>query len=96
MAARKKAWTPDKVRERIQASMITNRLIDHTLGNVEMTSSQVTAGLGLLKKIVPDLSSTELSGSIQQQVISDKPMSSDEWEKEYSLESTAGATKSTH
>lgn len=67
MAVRNKrdsAWTPEKVRERIRASLITKRLIDHVLGKADMVPSQVTAGLGLLKKIVPDLSAVEHSGSI--------------------------------
>ena len=44
--------------------MITNRLIGHVLGTVEMQPSQVTAGIALLRKIVPDLSATELSGGV--------------------------------
>jgi len=54
----------EEVREKISNSRIVNRLIDHILGEkgVELSPSQVTAGLGLLKKVVPDLSATELSG----------------------------------
>lgn len=64
MAARKmrgtkeRPWTPEH-RERIQTSMLINRLQDHVVGKVELTSTQVTAALGLLKKAVPDLSSVE-------------------------------------
>jgi len=57
--AQRGAWTPQKVRDRIRTSMLTKRLTDHVLGKVEMTSSQVTAGLGLLKKTLPDLAATE-------------------------------------
>lgn len=64
MAARKTAWHPDKVRERIRTSQLINRLTDHVLGKVEMKPSQVTAALGLLRKTVPDLSSVEHSGEI--------------------------------
>jgi len=52
------------VREKIKASQIINRLTNHVLGALEkpLDASQVTAGLGLLKKCVPDLSATELTG----------------------------------
>jgi hypothetical protein len=37
-------------------------LQDHALGKKEMSATQVTAALGLLRKVVPDLSATTLSG----------------------------------
>ena len=60
MAARKRrgvgegGWS-DNVRERIKSSMLVNALTEHVLGNREMSASQVTAGLGLLRKTLPDL-----------------------------------------
>jgi len=62
MAARLRLKHQDEVREKIRASQLVNRLEDHVLGQVEMTSTQVSAALGLLKKCVPDLSATELTG----------------------------------
>jgi hypothetical protein len=50
------------IRARIQAGVITDRLTKHALGEVDMAPSAVTAGLGLLKKVVPDMTSTEHSG----------------------------------
>lgn len=50
------------VREKIRASQIVNRLEDHVFGEVELSSTQVQAALGLLKKIVPDLSAQTISG----------------------------------
>lgn len=50
------------VREKIRASQLVNRLEDHVLGEVEMSATQVTAALGLLKKCVPDLSAQQISG----------------------------------
>lgn len=44
-------------RAKIANSKILNRLIAHAEGDEEMSQSQVTAGLALLKKIMPDLSS---------------------------------------
>ena len=49
-------------RVKIQKSNIINALIEHAEGIREMSSTQVTAGLGLLKKCLPDLSSVELTG----------------------------------
>lgn len=48
--------------EKIQASQIVNQLIKHVLGEVDMKPSQVTAGLGLANKILPNLSSAEFKG----------------------------------
>jgi hypothetical protein len=52
----------DEHRVKIQNSNILNALIEHALGNREMSSTQVTTGLGLLKKVLPDLQQTTLSG----------------------------------
>lgn len=49
-------------RAKIQNSNILNALIEHVEGKREMTPTQVSAGLGLLKKCLPDLSSVEVSG----------------------------------
>lgn len=61
MAARKRTWTPEIVRQRIQAAQIVNRLSSHVMGKCKLSATQVTAALGLLKKCVPDLSSTTLA-----------------------------------
>ncbi len=53
----------DEIRAKIQASQLINRLTDHALGDVELTSTQVRAIEILLKKSVPDLSAMELTGS---------------------------------
>lgn len=47
-------------RERIQTSMIINRLQDHIKGTVELSATQVSAALGLLKKTAPDLQSVSI------------------------------------
>lgn len=52
MAARNKAWTPQKVRERIRTSMLMRRLTDHVLGKVELTQSQVTAATFLVSQSI--------------------------------------------
>lgn len=42
-------------RDKIKNSNILNALIEHAEGQREMSSTQVQAGLGLLKKVLPDL-----------------------------------------
>jgi hypothetical protein len=74
MAARTRKGTADapwdeKVRTRIKTSMIVNRLTDHVLGTVDMSPSQVTAGLGLLKKTLPDLQAVQHSGDAENPVV---------------------------
>lgn len=61
-ASKSKAYA-EAVRARIRAGGIARRLEDHVLGKVEMTASQVTAALGLLKKVVPDQHATALTGA---------------------------------
>lgn len=71
MAARKIKGTkdapwPEIVRERIRAGMIEKCLMEHVLGKRDMKPSQVQAGLGLFRKILPDLTEndTKVSGDI--------------------------------
>lgn len=52
----------EAVRARIRAGGIAKRLEGHVLGKVEMSSTQVQAALGLLKKVVPDQQATEITG----------------------------------
>ena len=59
MAARLNNRHQDMVREKIRASQLVNRLENHVFGEVDLSSSQVTAALGLLKKCVPDLKSSD-------------------------------------
>lgn len=65
MAARKQRWHPDEVRKRIQASQLINRLEEHINSGRPgiMDSSQVSAAMGLLKKVLPDLTSTQHEGN---------------------------------
>jgi len=44
--------------------MLAHRLTKHALGKVEMTPTQVTAALGLLRKTLPDMSAIAHSGTI--------------------------------
>ena len=59
-----KRWTPDVVRQRIRVGNIVRRLIDHTMGTVEMSPTQVRAAEILLKKAMPDLSAVEYTNQV--------------------------------
>ena len=65
MAARKDSRLKTQHREAIKTSMIINRLADHVDGKAEMSSTQVAAGLGLLRKVLPDLKATEHEGELR-------------------------------
>jgi hypothetical protein len=66
MAARKPVTSrfkmPEEHRVKIANSNILNALIEHAEGKREMTATQVQAGLGLLKKALPDLSTITHEG----------------------------------
>lgn len=52
----------DEHRVKIQNSNILNALVEHVEGKREMSATQVSAGLGLLRKIMPDLATTTVQG----------------------------------
>jgi len=52
----------DEHRVKIKNSNILNALIEHVQGERDMSATQVSAGLGLLKKVMPDLAATQISG----------------------------------
>lgn len=51
----------EETREKIQASLLINRLTKHSMADKEiMTSSQVNAAKVLLNKVLPDLKAVEM------------------------------------
>ena len=54
----------DSHRVKIQNSNILNALVEHVTGKREMSSTQVTAGIALLKKIMPDLQAIDMTASV--------------------------------
>jgi hypothetical protein len=52
----------DEHRVKIKNSNILNALIEHVEGTREMSATQVSAGLGLLRKVMPDLGTITLAG----------------------------------
>ena len=76
----------EAVRNRIRAGGIVNRLEKHVLGKIEMSASQVTAALGLLRKVVPDISSIEHSGEIVHNYVAQLPevlKTPEQWQQHY-------------
>lgn len=55
MAARKRTWTPDVVRQKIRTSMLINRLQNHVAGRLDMSKTQIQAAGILLRKTLPDM-----------------------------------------
>ena len=49
-------------RTKISRSKILNRLIACGEGDLEMSSTQASVGMGLLKKVMPDLTAVEMTG----------------------------------
>jgi len=53
-------------RVKIQNSNILKALIEHAEGSREMSPTQVSAGLGLLKKVMPDLSAVQMDATVRE------------------------------
>lgn len=84
MAARIRKKHQEETRARIQTSQLINRLQNHALGTEvdELKQSQLRAIEILLKKSLPDLQSTEITGDsdapMQLKIITGIPKKSDE------------------
>ena len=52
----------DEHRVKIQNSNVLNALIEHATGARDMSASQVTAGVALLRKVMPDLQAVTVGG----------------------------------
>jgi hypothetical protein len=85
MAARTKKLIHDhEARAKIQSSQLVNRLQKHVLGASVLDPSQVSAALGLLRKIIPDLAAIEHSGEVKQTyIVSPELPTTEEWEAEF-------------
>ena len=85
----------ERIRADIEILPIIECLTQFVKGEIEMTSPQVGAALGLLKKALPDLSTAEHAADVaQHHTISAEPMSNDEWEAAYCEASEAVPSKS--
>lgn len=69
MAARTRRIAIDEnTRAKIQGTQLINRLTNHALGEVELSTSQVRAIEILLKKVLPDLQSIEVDMDVEGEV----------------------------
>lgn len=57
---------PQRARERIAGTKIIDRLVQHVMGEIELTQAQVSSARLLLSKVLPDMKSVEID--IQAQV----------------------------
>lgn len=92
MAARKNKIRHDEnTRLKIKTSQLMNRLQDHGLGLVEMTSTQVRAIEIALRKVLPDLSSVESKSETTVRYVArvpDKAANATTWQQQHSPEAT--------
>lgn len=59
-ATKRNAMHIQKCKDAARVTQLMNRLVDHSVGKVEMTSTQVQAASIVLKKLRPDLSSVSV------------------------------------
>lgn len=64
----------ERTRAKIQTSQIINRLESLVMGKIEMSPPAVSAALGLLRKTLPDLNATEISGTVQFEDVTDNQL----------------------
>src|ERR1044072_498732 len=78
-------------RERIRAGVIIDRFQKHFMGELELTLTQIKVGEILLRKVIPDLTHTDLSATFTRRYVVEVPaqLSDEEWEKKYSLPAPA-------
>jgi hypothetical protein len=74
-------------RVKIKNSNILNALIEHVEGKREMSATQVSAGIGLLRKVLPDLSSAEIKSDTTVRYVArvpEKAATSGQWQEQHS------------
>lgn len=90
MAARKirgaaQGWD-QSVRDRIQTSMIVNRLTDHIAGKCDMKPTQVQAASILLAKTLPNLSQAENKTEVVHRYVArvpEKAVTPEQWQQQH-------------
>ncbi len=92
MAARiKKIRHDSETRAKIQSAQIINRLEGHIMGTVELSATQVSAGLGLLRKTIPDLSQAEIKSELTHRYVArvpDKKADANSWAEQHTPQPT--------
>jgi len=78
-------WHPEQVRARIRATELINRLQSHIFDGLELSMSQVHAICALLRKCVPDLTSTTVTADMTVRYVAHlpEPISREAWLQKY-------------
>src|SRR5262245_25065454 len=76
---------PEQVRAKIRAAYLIRRLQDHVKGKINLTPTQVRSAEILLRKIIPDLSQTAVSGEMTHKYVVEVPplLTKNEWLEKY-------------
>jgi hypothetical protein len=82
----REAFHSDAARAKIRTAWLINRLQDHVKGKIKLELSQVRAIGVLLRKTVPDLTSTEITGEVNVRYVAHlpEPISRAAWLEKYS------------
>ena len=82
----KMPFHPDEVRMKIRAMRMVDLLHQHIEGTRELSSSQIKACEILLRKVVPDLSTTTVNGEVNVRYVVELPamLTRAEWLAKYS------------
>ena len=85
MAARKRRFNTDEIRQVIKAKHNITRLQKHIDGKITLTMAQVRAIDILLRKIIPDLNQTAVTAEHTHKYVVEVPplLTRDEWSKKY-------------
>lgn len=88
----------EETRTKIQVAQIINRLQRCVMGEVELSPSQVSAAKTLLDKVLPNLQAMDLNAQTDNthRVISEKPISEDEWSEKHSVGPAEGSATRSH
>ena len=76
----------ERTRAKIQTSQIINRLNDFVFDKVEMSSDQIAAARILLAKTLPDMKQIEHTGETTHRIVSEEPMSAEDWTAQHADE----------
>jgi hypothetical protein len=72
-------------RERIRATLLVERLQAHFFGKLELTMSQIRTAEILLRKVLPDLSKTDINDTSPHRYVIEVPpdLTLQEWQEKY-------------
>lgn len=81
----------DEHRTKIANSQILKCLLDHVQGEREMSATQVSAGIALLRKVMPDLSASDNTTEVVHRYVArlpEKAKSTETWQKQHAPQTT--------